>query len=154
VAGTNPAFDAGLFRNAIRQSMQMGMPSNLAEQLKWHWKRDTEYVPQDPTQNPYEWTQTPVVDLPGNPDEPDGERIVDYAIEFSARPAGSQETVFGQFDTSRAIVTLLDTDYAIIRSADYCSIDGAIYDIDFSAPPLGMFEVTVYQVFLTARDEA
>lgn len=154
MAGTNPAFDAALFRNAIRQSMVMGMPTNTAEQLTWRWNRDKEYVPQDPTSNPYEWTQDPVVDLPGNPNEPDGDVIVDYAIEFSARPAGSQQTVMGQFDTSRAIVTLLDTDYGTIRSADYCTIDGAVYDIDFSAPPLGMFEVTVYQVFLTARDEA
>lgn len=130
------------------------MPSTVSERLTWHWKRDKEYIPQDTTANPYDWTQAPVVDLPGNPNEPDGELQVLYALEFSSRPAGSQDTIFGQFDTSRGVVTLLDEEYELVRSADFCSIDGAIYDIDFSGPPLGMFEVSVYQVYLTARDEA
>lgn len=153
MAGTNPAFDAAEFRTAIRDTMTMGMPTATSKRLTWHWNRDQTFDPQDPAATPYDLDQAPVVDDPGNPDEPSGEVQVTYALEFAARPAGSRETVFGQFDTSRAEVTLLEDEYEQIKTADYCTIDGTRYEIDFTAPPVGLFEVTVYTIYITAEDE-
>ena len=79
---------------------------------------------------------------------------MDYALEFAARStAGAEETVLGTFNTSRAVVTLMDEDYEQIKDADYVTIAGATYEIDFVGPPLGMFAVTVYQIHLRAADE-
>lgn len=154
MAGTNLAFNASEFRTSIRQTMEMGMPTAVGDRLTWHWNRDRTFNPDDPVGNPYAWTQPTVTDVPGNPDEPDGSLVVTYALEFSSRLSSSDETPLGQFDTSRAVVTLLDEEYALISSADYASISGSIYEIDFSGPPMGLFEVTVHQVYLSARDEA
>jgi hypothetical protein len=147
-------FDAVAFRVAIRETMKMGAPPDPADQLTWRWKRLRTYLPEDQAHNPYDWTETAVTDAPGNPDETDGSLIVDYAVEFSARPAGSVDVAAGQFDTSRAVVTLLDEDYEQVKTADYATIGNTTYDIDFTGPPIGMFAVGVFTVYLTARDEA
>jgi hypothetical protein len=52
------------------------------------------------------------------------------------------------------VVTLLDVDYDIIKDADYATIGNTTYDIDFSGPPEGLFEVTVYTIYIRARDAA
>jgi hypothetical protein len=147
-------FDAEAFRENIRQTMKMGMPINVSDQLTWRWKRVRTYSPEDQAHNPYDWTEPTDTDAPGNADEPDGELVVDYAVEFSARPAGSVDVAAGQFDTSRAIVTLLDEDYEQMKTADYATMGSTTYDIDFTGPPMGMFSVGVYTIYLTARDEA
>jgi hypothetical protein len=150
----NPDFDAAEFRTQIRATMRMGMPPNPTDQLTWRWRRVRTYSPQDRARNPYDWTQAPTTDAPGNPGDDDDTRIVDYAVEFSARPAGSLDVAAGQFDTSRAVVTLLDEDFEQVKNADYATIGSTTYDIDFAGPPVGLFSVGVHQVYLTARDEA
>lgn len=147
-------FDEAGFREAIKQTMKMGMPEDPAQRLIWKWRRDRTYNPQDRIRKPYTWTQPPITDQPGNPDEPDGELSVDYAMEFSARGSqGDAETALGRFNTSRATVTLMDQDYELIKDADYCILGGAEYEIDFVGPPMGLFAVTVFQVYIKARDE-
>lgn len=152
MAGHDPNFDPGGFRAAIKSTMQMGVPTDLNERLVWHFKNITSYSNQDPALKPYDWTTPPSLDVPSDPDTPTGERIVDYALEF-ARTTGQQSEV-GAFDATRLVVTLLDVDYEQIKQADYATIGRVHYDIDYSGPPMGLFEVTVYQVFLTARDQA
>lgn len=146
------AFPEAVFRDAVRQTMRMGMPEDTAEQLTWHWRRVRTYNPQDRIHDPYDWTQTPVTDDAGNPAEPDGDLIVDYALEFSARvPEGG--TAAGVFNTSRAVVTLLDVDFDLVKDADFTTIAGAEYQIEFVGPPMGLFAVTVYEIHLRAVDE-
>lgn len=147
------AFDEAAFRTNIRDTMRMGMPTDPAEQLTWRWKRVRTYNPQDRVAHPYDWTQTPTTDVPGNADEPDGELVVDYALEFSASIAAEGGTALGRFNTSRAVVTLIDADYELVKTADFATIAGAEYEIDFVSPPMGLFAVTVYQIHLRARDE-
>jgi hypothetical protein len=48
---------------------------------------------------------------------------------------------------------MLDTDFEQIRTADYAIIDGSRYRIQFDAPPLGLFGVAVWQIYLQAEDE-
>jgi hypothetical protein len=145
-------FDEAGFRDAIKQTMRMGMPEDPAQRVTWHWKRIKTFTPQDRIKKPYNWTQTAVADDPGNPDEPDGELVVDYALEFTASRREPQTTV-GQFSLAQAIVTVMDTDYELIKTADYATIGAAHYVIDYAGPPMGLFAVTVYQIYLRPRDE-
>jgi hypothetical protein len=151
-------FDQTEWETTIRETMRMGMPEADEQKLTWWWKRERTYAPDDTAGNPYDWTDDPVTDDPGNTVLPDtGEEqslIVDYALEFSSRPAGSVITVLGEIDNSRAIVTLLDVDYQQIKTADYATIEDTTYRIQFTSPSLGLFASTVWQVVLEAVDEA
>lgn len=153
-------FDQNEFEEATRQTMRMGMPEDVDEQLKWWWKRNKTFSPDDPAEAPYDWTAEPTTDEPGNPDLDDTEDgsdqylIVDYAIEFSSRPAGSVITVLGEIDNSRAVITLLEADFDQIASADYATIGDTEYRIQFDAPAMGLFGSTVRQVILEAIDES
>jgi hypothetical protein len=151
-------FNEASFRNAIANTMLMGMPEDPAQRLTWWWHRDETYSPDDPAGDPYDWTSPPMVDTPGNPKLKDQgteqSLIVNYALEFSARPAGSANTVFGEIDTSRAIVSLTDTDYEQIKTADYATIGNTTYRIQFQGPPTGLFGYTLWTVYLEAEDSA
>jgi hypothetical protein len=156
----SPAFNEGSFRTAILNTMLMGMPESKAQQLTWWWHRDQTYSPDDPAGDPYDWTQPPATDVAGNPKLKDAgppaeqSLIVPYAVEFSARPAGSANTVFGEIDTSRAIVSLTDTDFEQVKTADYATIGDTTYRIQFKGPAIGLFGYTLYQMYLEAEDSA
>lgn len=132
----------------------MGMPTSDEEKLVWHFLPVRAYAAQDPALQPYNWTNPPTLDLPGNSSVPTGTLIVDYALEFSAASSVAGQSDVGRFDTSRIVVTLLDEDYEQVREADFAMIGRVRYDITFTGPPLGMFDVTVFQVYMQARDEA
>src|SRR4051794_32687627 len=151
-------FDEATFRQAIADTMVMGIPENPAERLTWWWHRDQTYSPDDPAGDPYDWTTPPIVDTPGNPTLKDKgaeqSLIVNYPLEYSARPAGSANTVFGEIDTSRAIVSLTDTDWEQIKTADYATVGETKYRIQFQGPPVGLFGYTLHTMYLEAEDEA
>jgi hypothetical protein len=153
-----PSFNEPAFRDAILNTMLMGIPEDPFERLTFWWRRDQTYSPDDPAGNPYDWTEPPISDLPGNPDLPDQgtdqSLQVPYALEFSARPAGSSNTVFGEIDASRAIVTMMDVDFKKIEHADYATIGHSRYRIQFHAPPVGLFGVMVWTLYLESEDQA
>ena len=152
------SFDEGAMRSAVLNTMLMGMPENPAERLTFVWNRDKVFSPDDPAGNPYDWTSTPVTDRPGNPGLPDTgvEQTlqVPYALEFAARPSGSETTSLGEIDVSRAIATLMDGDFEKIKTADYARIGDSRYRIQFDAPAIGLFGITVWQVFMEAEDSS
>jgi hypothetical protein len=153
MAGTSTDFDAAGFVTSIRATMRMGMPQDAGERLTFHWERTQTFEAPDEAGDPYDWAADPVTDAPGDVVAgEDGELQVDYAIEFAA--GSDQDNVFGSFDVGKAVVTLLGEDYQKIKSADWATIAGVRYDIEFVSPPLGLFEVTVYQMHLTAADVA
>jgi hypothetical protein len=153
-------FAESTFRDAVYNTMLMGMPEAVEERLTFWWERDKTYTPDDPAGNPYDWTAPPIVDDAGNPVLPDPgtptdqSLIVPYALEFSARPAGSSNTVFGEIDTSRAVVTIIDSDFDKVRTADYATIADTRYRIQFKGPPTGLFAVTVHALYLEAEDSS
>lgn len=151
-------FNEPAFRDAILNTMLMGIPENPKERLTFWWRRDQTYSPDDAAGNPYDWTEPPVIDKPGNPKLKDAgteqSLQVPYALEFAARPAGSSNTVFGEIDSSRAIVTMLDSDFQKVSNADYATIGDSRYRIQFDAPPLGLFGVMVWTLYLEAEDQA
>lgn len=148
MASSNPAFNPAVFRQAIRDTMIMGLPNATAEKPTFRWNPNKTYATADPGGAPYDFTAAPVVTVAP------ADVQVAVAVEFSSRPAGSLETVIGEFDNSRVIITVLDEDYELIRGADEVILGGNTYDIQFVGPPLGLFEVTVYQIFAIARDES
>lgn len=150
-------FDQTEFEDAIRETMQMGMPQEVSERLTWWWKRDTTSSPDDSAGYPLVWSDDPVTDDPGNPDLPDDgdpqSLVVDYAMEFSSRPAGSKTTVLGEIDNSRAEVTLFKEDWERVQTADYATFGDARYRLQFAAPHQGLFGSTIVTVYLEAVDE-
>lgn len=148
MAGSNAAFDPAVFRTAIRNTMLMGIPGASQDKPTFQWSIARDYAIDDPADSPYDWTSAPTSTVV----HPDIQ--VACAVEFSARPAGSQQTIIGEFDTSRVILTLLDEDYALVKGADLVLMGGNTYTIEFVAPPMGLFDVTVYQIYCQARDES
>jgi hypothetical protein len=128
--------------------MTMGLPNAEAERATFIWATDRTFGTQDPASNPYDWTDDPVTE------ETHPDVQIPVAVDFAARPAASLETTIGQFDASRVVITILDVDYEKVRGAAMVKLGGNTYDIDFVAPPQGLFEVTVYSVYATARDES
>lgn len=151
------SFDETAFRTAVLNTMLMGMPEATTERLTFWWRRNQVFSPDDPAGHPYDWAAVPIIDSPGNPALPDtgGDQSlqVPYALEFSARPAGSSTTVIGEIDTSRAVITLMDDAYEQIKTADYATIGDTTYRIQFAAPPTGLFGVTVWTIYLEAEDQ-
>ena len=145
MAGSNAAFNAAAFRRAIRDTMVMGLPNTTAEKPTFKWTMVRDYLVDDPADKPYDWTATPTVT------ETHVDVQVPCAVEFAAKGSGSN--AIGEFDTSRVILTLLDEDYDEVRGADQVIIGGNTYGVDFVGPPMGLFEVTVYQVYCSAVDE-
>lgn len=148
MAGTNAGFNAAQFRTAIKNAMHMGLPSDTTERATFKWMPVRAFSVEDPGSKPYNWTSTPTsetlhVDVQ-----------IDCAIEFVSRPAGSRDTPVGQFDASRATLTVLDVDYPSIEGATHVAIGGNTYEIQFVGPPLGLFDVTVYQLYAEAIDES
>lgn len=151
-------FDEPAFRKGILGAMLMGMPEDVDQQLTWIWDRDLTYTPDDPAGHPYDWTDIPVTDTPGNPDatvlaQPGQPQtlIVPYALEFGVGPASA--TTLGEIDISRATVTVLDVDHDRIQTADYARVGDTRYRIKFDEAPTGLFGVTVWVILLEALDE-
>lgn len=150
MAGTNPNFSATEFREAITFAMTMGLPENEQERATFRWtstKTFTNAV--DPTGSPYDFDEVPATTTTH-----DDVRIP-VAVEFFAlRTASEGGTPLGSFNTPKAVLTVLDTDYPSIEGADQVLLGGNTYTIDFVAPPLGLFDATIYQIYCTALDEA
>lgn len=143
-------FDASAFRDAITSVMEMGQPNASQEVATFHWPSVADYVIKDNTDNPYDWSASPTNDPTSDTPPP---VQVPCALEFVARASLSDGTPFGEIETPKAILTLLDVHYDEVRGATWVMIDGAKYNIDYVAPPTGLFSVTVYSVYLSAEDE-
>ena len=148
MAGTNPGFNAAAFRTAIIDAMTMGLPSETQDRATFRWNKERTFNTVDPAGTPYDLTAAPLTDT--TPDDV----LIPCAVEFSARPAGSLDTTVGEFDTSRVVITVLDEHYPQVEGADGVLLGQNTYEIQFVAPPIGLFEVTVYQVYAVARDES
>lgn len=154
MAGTDQDFNAAEFRDAIHLAMRMGLPEETDQRITFRWSSERTYARADPAGHTYDFTQAPTATVTV------ADLQVDCAWEFVARPAGSDETVLGQFDESRIVVTLLDEEYdEVLDHGDGTLPDQIVaglnvYNVDFETPPVGLFDVTVHQLYATARDES
>lgn len=149
MAGTNANFDATAFRDAIHQAMIMGSPNVTGNKATFRWSAVRTYSKADAGGKPYDFGATPVTETLH------ADVVLDkVAVEFSARPAGSRDSAIGEFDTSRAVLTLLDDEQALVAGANEVLLGGNTYEVQFVGPPVALFEVDVYSWFLEARDES
>lgn len=147
VSDLTSSFDSDGFREAIRNTMLMGMPNASSERVTFRWTDRKTFSKHDASGRPLNWYATPV----SNITNPDVE--VPVAIEYSARASQAGNTTVGNFNNPRAVLTLLDVDFALVEGADKVIIDGSEYTVDFVEPPVGLFDVTVYTVHISAIDE-
>lgn len=138
-------FNAAKFRDAVRFAMTMGLPNAVEERITFKWDVVRSYDNPDPAGNPYNWHETPTRRVELDPVQ------VTAAVEF--KTDSSDGTPLGSIENPHVIITLLDQDYELVRDADKVTLNEATYIIKYTAPPLGLFDVTVYQMYAEAEDE-
>lgn len=145
MAGSNPSFNAANFRTQIKATMRMGLPTNVADQATFVWEAVKTYANDDPNANPYNLAQAPTTS------SQHANVRVDVAVEMLGNDL--TDTSVGQINNQHARITVLDEDYAQIVGATKVLLGQNTYEINFVSPPIGLFEVTVYQMDCTAIDE-
>ena len=157
MAGTDPRFPSAKVRAGLKFAMQMAFPEDSAQQITWQWTIKRDFKKQDSGGFPFEWTSSQVQSQTVITD-----KIVDCAVQTKA-PAGTTRvggTTMGIMDIASATVTLLDVDYdALVAHGlgdfpDQAVMDGAVYVVQTKGPPEGLFDVTVYSIYLQAIDES
>lgn len=155
MAGTNAGFDATAFRDGITFAMQMGTPPDLDVSAVFVFADGPGVVY---TKNNVV-VATPKLDRDGYPFDPDikrtltaGARVrVNCAIEMVK--ADQEEIPVGSFRPVKAIVTLLDVDYAQVKGCKEMILNGDTYAYGYEPGALGMFEVGVHQMIFYAVQE-
>lgn len=147
MAGSNADFPSDEFRDSIRFAMTMGQPEKVSERVTFRWAPVRTYARPDPGADPYDWTATPTSEV----DHADVQ-VDEVAVQYGDRTAGD-ETSVGPFDTTRATLTVLDEDYTQVEGANQVLLGGNTYEIKYVIP-IGIFDVTVYQIFTQALDES
>ena len=147
---TNPnfgaGFDAAAFRDNIKSTMQMGSPNSSSEKVTFRWPVQKTYQGRtDPSGKPYSKNAV-VLDESTNEDVQ-----IDCAVEFIDRT--SVGSPIGEFNNPRVLITILDEDFEAVRTASTVLIGGNTYSIQYSRP-VGLFSVTVYELFAQAVDES
>jgi hypothetical protein len=143
-------FDADTFRKKIRQTMMMGLPEKVEDRPTFIWKIKDQFAVAAPSGNPYNFAATPTVKDTAHPPVQ-----IPIAVEYastSGRTMGGSP--IGEFDNTRVTITVLDEDYELVIGADQVKLGGNTYNIEYWAPPIGLFPVTTYQAFLVAEDES
>jgi hypothetical protein len=126
----------------------MGTPEKVEERATFQWRVERTYAEGDSAGDPYDWTSTPTEVVARD------EVQIDVAVEMVGTNAWAAETPVGQFNPTRVMLTIMDDDYVKVEGADTVLLGGATYNIDYVAPPQGLFDVTVYQMYCRALDES
>lgn len=143
-------FDADAFRSAITSTMEMGMPTDAADQATFFWNEVGTYDPGSPdTNTPYDLTATPYAIT-----QQANTVTIPVAVEFTPRASLGSGLPVGDVESPRAVLTVLDTYYSQVEGADGVTFSGSDYDIDFVEPVIGLFTVNIYRIHVSALDEA
>ena len=150
-------FDAQAFRDAIQFSMQMGAAPEGADQATFIFRS---VGPATYWKNGVEVTPAPRLDQDGKPLDPDievrqpapVEMKVDCAVEFFQ--ASPDELPTGNFLPTKAVLTLLDQDYAKVKGCLDVRLGGDRYRLGYEVPPMGLFDVGIHQLVFFALDES
>lgn len=142
MAGDLAGFDADSFRTNIRNTMIMGLPSDTTLQPTFYFRTS------------YTYPTGTVLDPEGKPIDPRVQATastssspvqVPCAVEF-APDNTNDEGLAGTFWSDRAVLTLLDDDYAQVKDAIEVDLSGRRYMIQ-QMNALGLGPVTVYQLY-------
>ena len=150
-------FSAPAFKSGVKFAMQMGLPGTEAERVSFTWDPVNTYASADSRSEPWDYADAPTttVSAVNSP----ASLTLPVAFEFLDAKASSGDTSIGEFDSPRLKITVLDDEYALIQDMnlglpDGLIVDGNEYVIEYWAPPVALFTVSVYQVFAVARDES
>lgn len=140
-------FNAAEFRSAVKFAMNMGLPDSVAERATFRWETERTWSIADSGGEPFNIHEDPA-------SETDHEDVqIDVAVEFANVRGADTGLSVGEFTSGRALITVLDEDMTSIEGADVVLLGGNTYDIKFIRPPIGLFDVTIYQLDCEARDE-
>lgn len=162
MAGEDPsgAFDADTFREEIRAAMLMGLPENRNMRPIFLFPRERTYDKADKSGVPWDFSAPPVTDTGTDLGhaiycgENSNEILCTWEAGGGRGGTQSNETPFGDFDALRLVITMLDVDFAKIGGFDRVLMSGAEYRYQFDEPRIGLFDVTVHQLVVGARDES
>lgn len=142
------AFNAEAFRDAIHFVMAMGKPDPVHERVRFGWRVERGYASgADAAGRPYDWTATPTSTSAPTLVE------VPVAMEFIPRTSADRtEPGIGEFSPSQVTLTILDTDFPAVATADFVEIDGRQYEIISWEAPYALFSVEVYTCHARAHD--
>lgn len=144
MAGSNPDFNAAEFRTAIQFVYDMAAPPVEEERATFLFPSTLVYDNS---------TVVSADSVPFDPDKtvisvPSPSKQVACGVEyFDAR---GNPTNFGTITPARAVVTLLDEDYAKIKGFTYVVLRGEQYEYDRTEYPKGLFDVGLYSIHVTA----
>jgi len=150
-------FNADVVRDALKFAMKMGTPNPEENRCTFRWQSDKSYSVADLAGNPYHWDQVPdsVLDY--------DDIQVDVAVEFIPRSTLSGGTALGGFDTPRAVITILDVDWELVTlentatprgTPDLVLLGTNTYKVGYVAPDIGLFDMNVFSVQVSAIDES
>lgn len=139
-------FDADKFRNAIKNTMEMGSPNKTQDKATFQWAVQKRYTREDSGHAPFDFASTPLTT------DAKADVQVDVAVEFTPQTL-IEGTGVGDFNVGRAILTLLDVDYEQVATADFVLLGDNKYVIEYTAPPTGLGPVDVYQMYARSVDE-
>lgn len=150
MAGTDPRFPSAQFREGILFAMNMAKPNAVEELTTFYRDIDGTYVRTDPAGKPYAWDTSPLV----NPSRE--EVVVPCSVEYTARVSMADVTSVGEFNLSRAAITVFADGYEQIKDiqATHVKIGGSTYRISSVSPPDTLFDQTFYTISAEAIDEA
>lgn len=141
MAGDLAGFDQDAFRSIIQSTMTMGLPVPTNLQPTFYFEQT------------YSYPAGTVMDPEGKPIDPRVKATatattdpvqVPCAVEFSTDDTNNEGPA-GTFWTDRAVLTLLDVDYAKVAQAREVDLSGQRYLIQ-KMKAIGLGPVTVYQL--------
>lgn len=148
MSGTNSGFDAAEFRSSIQDAMLMGLPNSSSDMPTFLFEESSPVYPLgtalDENGRPYDLTIKPT-------STPLANVKIKCAVEYGGQNSQNLESV-GEFDETKAILTVLDEDYELVKEADYVLLGTDRYQIRYRTV-IGLFNVDVWRLYLYAVDE-
>jgi hypothetical protein len=145
MAGSSADFDGDEFRTNIRMVMELGAAPKSSEQVIFCFPKQLIYNrPTDDENTPFDPTATVT-------QSPRREVRVPCAVEWIDHEG---ETVpFGTVTATKLNITLLDEEYDQVKGCSYVIAGGDKYLYRRTAPPVGLYDVGVYQMVFVAENE-
>lgn len=155
--GFDVEFDADEFRNAIHFAMQMGISPDVDKRPVFLRKSTTVTYKKDGVTLP----SPPRLDRDGRPYDPEIEvlraadtRVSDISCAVEIVLADASELPVGNFRPTKAVVTLLDEEYALVSDCRELIYNGDRYLYGYEPDGLGLFDVGVNTIIYYALDES
>lgn len=138
-------FDAAETRAELQETMVMGLPGAIAMRPTFYFPTDDTFAKASLSGAPWDWTASPLEN------DPDRAPVrVPCAVEVDG--AAIDFTAIGQINPQRAVLTILDVDWAKVQGFHEMTMAGSTYRYSKLIQVIGLFDMDVYLVEVEARD--